>query len=392
MRDLLSIGMVCPYDWDSPGGVKSHVVGLTARLRELGHTVSIFAPTQDDSATEVVSAGNSVPIPFNGSVSRVKFDPVAFRRAQVWLRDNDFDVLHLHEPLSVSISPIVAWTASGPIVATQHAAYDKSVAVRSGSFLAHSVLERCTVRLAVSDLARRSVLENIGGDALIIPNGIDVEFFSNSSIERFADADEIQILFIGRIEDERKGLLELLEAFAIVAADAEKLKLVVVGPGDQPEEFDQLSDSVKSKIIFTGAVSEDTKAALLKGSDFFIAPNQSGESFGIILTEAMSAGTPILASNIEAFSLVLEDGAAGLLFEPSVEGITQALLRICQNPNLLSAKSRYASELVWQYDWDLVTARVLDSYDQARLAGERVTEDLKSLFLGRWGRSFKAWS
>ena len=201
MRDLLKIGMVCPYDWAVPGGVKSHVVGLASRLRELGHQVSIFAPTMDDDSTEVVSAGDSVPVPFNGAISRVKFDPVAFRRAQLWLRQNDFDVLHLHEPLSLSISPIVAWTATGPIVATQHAAYEYSVAVKSGRFLANSVLERCTVRVAVSELARRSVLESVGGDALIIPNGIDVEYFQKAEPKREFAAASFQILFIGRLED-----------------------------------------------------------------------------------------------------------------------------------------------------------------------------------------------
>lgn len=389
MRDLLNIGMVCPYDWSVPGGVKSHVIGLTERLRELGHQVSIFAPTTDDDSSEVFSAGDSVPVPFNGAVSRVKFDPVAFRRAQLWLRENDFDVLHLHEPLSLSISPIVAWTASGPIVATQHAAYDYSVAVKSGRFLANSVLERCTVRIAVSELARRSVLESVGGDALIIPNGIDVNFFRDASPKRaFAESD-FQILFIGRLEDERKGLAELLLGFEAARNAGFEMKLAIVGMGELPDEFDDLSASTKSAIKLIGPVSDDEKASLLKGTDLFIAPNLSGESFGIILTEAMSAGAAIAASNIEAFRLVLAEGKAGLLFDPTPTGIAAALIHAASNPAELKIFAEVGSKLVWRYDWDLVTDRVLDCYDSARLAGERVREDLAHLFIGRWGRQMQ---
>lgn len=389
MRDLLSIGMVCPYDWAVPGGVKSHVVGLAERLRELGHQVSIFAPTTDDDSPEVFSAGDSVPVPFNGSISRVKFDPIAFRRAQLWLRQNDFDVLHLHEPLSLSISPIVAWTASGPIVATQHAAYDYSVAVKSGRFLANSVLERCTVRIAVSELARRSVLESVGGDALIIPNGIDVKFFRGAKPMRVFPQTEFQILFIGRLEDERKGLAELLVGFQAARQTGIDLKLAIVGMGELPDEYEGLTDETKDSIKVVGAVDDQTKAALLRGTDLFIAPNLSGESFGIILTEAMSAGAPIAASNIEAFRNVLAEGKAGLLFDPSVEGISAALVQAFSNQKTLTINAEYATRLVWRYDWDLVTDRVLDCYDSARLAGERVREDLSHLFIGRWGRQMQ---
>ncbi|MFM1906238.1 MAG: hypothetical protein RIT32_1034 [Actinomycetota bacterium] len=389
MRDLLNIGMVCPYDWNVPGGVKSHVIGLSERLRELGHQVSIFAPTTDDDSTEVFSAGDAVPVPFNGSISRVKFDPVAFRRAQMWLRENDFDVLHIHEPLSLSISPIVAWTASGPIVATQHAAYEYSVAVKSGRFLANSVLERCTVRVAVSELARRSVLESVGGDALIIPNGIDVSYFQSATPKRAFPESDFQVLFIGRLEDERKGLVELLAGFESARSAGYDLKLVIVGMGDLPAEYENLSADAKQAIKHLGPVDDLTKAQLLRGTNLFVAPNLSGESFGIILTEAMSAGAPIAASNIEAFRLVLAEGKAGILFDPSVTGIAAALAQAISNPAQLKKYVNYASQLVWRYDWELVTDRILDCYDSARLAGERVREDLSHLFIGRWGRQLQ---
>lgn len=389
MRDLLNIGMVCPYDWSVPGGVKSHVMGLTQRLRELGHQVSIFAPTTDDNSPEVVSAGDSVPVPFNGSISRVKFDPVAFRRAQQWLRQNDFDVLHIHEPLSLSISPIVAWTASGPIVATQHASYEYSVAVKSGRFLANSVLERCTVRIAVSELARRSVLESVGGDALIIPNGIDVNFFREAKRERVFPNSDFQILFIGRLADERKGLSELLAGFELARDSGLDLKLAIVGMGELPDTYQALSDDTRSAIEVIGPVTDQRKAELLSGTDLFIAPNLSGESFGIILTEAMSAGAPIAASNLEAFKLVLADGKAGLLFEPTPRSIAETLEWAYSNREQLHQLADFGSQLVWRYDWDLVTERVLDCYDSARLAGERVREDLSHLFIGRWGRQMQ---
>jgi len=130
---------------------------------------------------------------------------------------------------------------------------------------------------------------------------------------------------------------------------------------------------------------------LLRGTNLFIAPNLSGESFGIILTEAMSAGAPIAASNIEAFRLVLADGKAGILFEPTVAGIAAALIQAFTNPAQLRAVADFGAKLVWRYDWDLVTDRILDCYDSARLSGERVREDLSHLFIGRWGRQMQGY-
>jgi phosphatidylinositol alpha-mannosyltransferase len=233
------------------------------------------------------------------------------------------------------------------------------------------------------------VLENVGGDALIIPNGIDVASFQNALPKRIFAQGEFQVLFIGRLEDERKGLAELLIGFQAARQAGFDLKLAIVGMGELPTEYEDLSSDTKQAIRAVGSVSDQEKASLLRGTDLFIAPNLSGESFGIILTEAMSAHAPIAASNIEAFRLVLADGNAGILFEPTVAGIASALIQAITSPDQLRANADYGANLVWRYDWDVVTSRILDCYDSARLAGERVREDLSHLFIGRWGRQMQ---
>ena len=172
----MRIGMVCPYSFDVPGGVQSHVLQLAEVMRERGHEVSVLAPSSPhvELPDYVVSGGKGVPIPYNGSVARLRFGPATHRKVKRWLADGDFDVLHLHEPNAPSLSMLALQAAEGPIVATFHTSTTKSLSLSIFQGFLRPYHEKIVGRIAVSDLARRWQMEALGSDAVQIPNGVDV--------------------------------------------------------------------------------------------------------------------------------------------------------------------------------------------------------------------------
>ncbi len=181
----MRIGIVCPYSWDVPGGVQFHIRDLAEYLIKLGHEVSVLAPAEDDTPVPsyVVSAGRAVPVPYNGSVARLSFGFLSAARARRWLSDGQFDVLHLHEPGTPSLSLLACWAASIPIVATFHTSNPRSRAMIAAEPLMQPALEKISARIAVSEYARRTLVEHFGGDAVVIPNGVDVGFFADAAPE-----------------------------------------------------------------------------------------------------------------------------------------------------------------------------------------------------------------
>ena len=179
---LMRIGLVCPYQWDVPGGVQYHVRDLAETLRGLGHHVEVLTPAEREEslpAEHVTWAGRTVPVPYNGSMASVQFGPVSAARVRRWLREGHFDVVHVHEPASPSVSLLVCMIATGPIVATFHAATIRSKWLAALGPWARPWLEQITGRIAVSDFARRVQVEHLGGDAVIIPNGVHVAAFAD---------------------------------------------------------------------------------------------------------------------------------------------------------------------------------------------------------------------
>src|SRR4051794_10954345 len=177
----MRIGIVCPYKWDVPGGVQYHVRDLAETLRGLGHHVEIFTPAEQEDALpaeHVTFAGRTVPVPYNGSMASIQFGPVSAARVRRWLREGHFDVVHVHEPSSVSVSLLVCMIAKGPIVATFHAATTRSKVLAALGPVARPWLERINGRIAVSDFRRRVQVEHLGGDAVVIPNGVRVSAFA----------------------------------------------------------------------------------------------------------------------------------------------------------------------------------------------------------------------
>ena len=215
----MKIGIVNPYSWDVPGGVGFHIRDLALKLRSRGHDVQVLTPsTSDDLPDWITSAGSSVSIPFNGSVANISVKPKALARTRRWLADNDFDVVHVHEPVVPSVSMAAAMLSSAPLVGTFHAALGRSVSRAIASAPMRLYMERIGVRIAVSEEARRTLIEHHGGDAVIIPNGVETASFRSAQpLEQWAATEERPVIvFLGRLDEPRKGLSIFAGAIAAV--------------------------------------------------------------------------------------------------------------------------------------------------------------------------------
>ena len=314
----LRIGMVCPYGWDIPGGVQIHIRELAEYFIAQGHYVSVIAPvTDEESITDpwLVNAGRPVPIPFNGSIARVLFGPIAASRVRQWITQGEFDLLHLHEPGVPSLSFLACWAAEGAMVGTFHASTPKLRAIAAVGPLIEPMIEKLSARITVSQMAQATLNNLYGTEAVVIPNGIDCARFSSArKISAHVDLSTPRIGFLGRFEEPRKGLSLLLEALPKVIKSVPNVQLIIAGPGDPLKILAKLDASVAKHITFLGRLTEIDKVEFLTSLNLYIAPNTGGESFGIILAEAMASGTPVLASDIPAFVDLLAPGDCGQTF------------------------------------------------------------------------------
>ena len=361
----MRVGLVCPYSWDIPGGVQAHVRDLAEALIDLGHEVSLLTPADEDTPLPpyAVSAGRAVPVRYNGSVARLQFGPVSAARARRWLREGRFDVLHLQEPSTLSLSLTVLMLARGPIVATWHSSMTRSRTLSALAGPLQPFLEKIAGRIAVSVAARRLLVESLGGDAVEIPNGV--------AVAHYADATPLPgyprpgtVGFIGRYDEPRKGMPVLLDGLARLAPDRPELRLLVAGRGDADELLSELPPALAGRVELLGQVSEADKARMLRSVDVYCAPNLGGESFGIILLEAMAAGAPILASDLDPFRWVLDDGRAGSLFRTGDPGaLATALADLLDDPDRRQRLVGIGSEVVAAYDWPVVAKQIVAVYE-----------------------------
>jgi phosphatidylinositol alpha-mannosyltransferase len=372
------IGIVCPYSFDVPGGVQNHVQDLAETLIGLGHQVSVLAPTEVEEGLPayLVSTGRAVPVRYNGSVARLQFGPISAARVRRWLSSGHFDVVHVHEPINPSISMLAVLYARGPVVATFHTAMTRSRAIAAAQGMLQLVLEKITARIAVSDLARRVQVEHLAGDAWEIPNGVVVSRFAGAAPLPGWPGEAGAIGFLGRFTEPRKGFPVLLEAFDELAAHRDGVRLLVAGPGDPDDVAIPLR--VRDRITFLGLVAEADKARMLRSVDIFAAPGTGGESFGMILTEAMAAGTSVVASDLDAFRRVLDGGAAGELVPPGdASALAAALERLLADPGRRAELAAQANQVVAGYDWPVLAQRVIEVYVTAIEATPRLISDAK---------------
>jgi phosphatidylinositol alpha-mannosyltransferase len=364
----MRIGIVSPYSFDVPGGVQNHIMDLAEALIGLGHEVSVLAPADEDADLPpyVVSAGRAMPLPYNGSVARIAFGPVSTARVRRWISRGKFDVLHVHEPMTLSISLLAVLSARGPVVATFHTAMTRSRALSAAQGLLQMVIEKITARIAVSELARKVQVEHLGMGAVEIPNGVAVAKFASASALPGWPGSGGSLGFLGRFTEPRKGFELLRTAYVSLARERPGLRLLVAGPGDRDELFDEIPDDLHDRVTYLGLVSEADKARMLRSVDIYVAPNTGGESFGMILTEAMAGGTAIAASDLDAFRRVLDGGKAGAMFPTGDAAALQSLLgSLLDDAPRRAALSSAARVAVATFDWPRIALRVLEVYATA---------------------------
>ena len=376
-----------------PGGVQLHVRDLAEYFISEGHYVSVLAPADDDTPLPnyVVSSGRAVPVRYNGSVARLSFGPLTAARVGRWVEAGRFDVVHLHEPVTPSVSVLALWAVEGPIVATFHTSNLRSRAMQAAYPLLRPSLEKISARIAVSEDARRTVTTHLGGDAVVIPNGVFVKRFATAEHRPGWEGtpERPTIAFLGRMEEPRKGMPVLSLALPEIIREIPGVRVLIAGPGDPDQVRERMTAEAAAACEFLGPVSDEDKAGLLASVDLYLAPNTGGESFGIILIEAMSARATVLASDLPAFSRVLDGGATGEMFrnEDPVDlaRVAVALLRNPIRREQLAVAGRKRADA---FDWSVVAADVMAVYETVTLGASSVRASTEHD--SRWARLLRS--
>jgi len=368
------IGIVCPYGWDTPGGVQAHISDLATYLISQGHYVSVLAPSNTDEGLPeyVVNAGKPLAIPYNGAVARILFGPIAFSRVKQWISQGEFDLLHLHEPAIPSISLLACFAAEGPMVGTFHASAKRQKAIFAIGPILEPVIEKLTARIAVSEAARETLTEHLETDAVVVPNGIYARRLARGHlVEQWSGRS---IGFIGRFEEPRKGLALLVSALPKIIARNPDVKVLVAGPGDSEKFLEAVPSDLRGRFTFLGRISEEEKADFLHSIGIYVAPNNGGESFGIILAEALAGGAAVVASDIPAFDALLGHGAYGSLFESdNSESLAKTINDLFRDDDRRNNLRVIGKEYAQSFDWDEVAMRIYDVYEMAMVGLGKVT-------------------
>jgi phosphatidylinositol alpha-mannosyltransferase len=363
VRDL-RILLACPYAWDVPGGVQSHVRQLAAALRARGHEVVVAAPSRSPPVAEpnVDLVGRAVSIPWGGSVVPLCFSAASFRRVRALLRTFDPDVVHAHEPFSPSTSMLATLAARTPVVATFHAFIDRSRLLEASAPALRIVWRRVAAAVAVSEAAAECAGRVVRGPIDVVPNGV-------ASPGRGRLSELPQGLPRGRLVlwahrlDPRKGFPVAIRAFAELAAELDDVHLVVVGDGRDRAALGLLSDRHRKRVTMLGAISDDLLASLYTAARVFVAPAFGQESFGIALVEAMAAGLPVVASDIVGYREVIRHGVEGLLVPPNdPSALAAALRRVLTEPAVASSLGSAGRHRARGYSWDVVAPRLESIY------------------------------
>ena len=368
----LNIGIVCPYGWDAPGGVQAHIADLRSYLVAKGHKVSVLAPTADDDALPdwVVSAGKPLSIPYNGAVARVLFGPVAFAKVKQWISDNEFDLLHLHEPAIPSISLLACWASEGPMVGTFHASAKKQKASFAIVPILEPVIEKLSARIAVSEAARETLMAHLETDAVVIPNGI----YAKKMLGKVRPEWSGETLgFMGRFNEPRKGLKVLIDALPIISRFMPNVKVLVAGPGNPDEFLNDIDPQLRSRIQFLGKLTEEEKADFMSSVGAYVGPNTGGESFGIILAEALAGGAAVVASDIPAFAAVLQNGQYGKLFKSEdATDLAKVIIDLLRDRSARDEMAQAGQSYAQKFDWDVVAENIFEVYEMAIVGNGKV--------------------
>ncbi|MDQ6672266.1 MAG: glycosyltransferase family 4 protein [Chloroflexota bacterium] len=370
---MVKLALVSPYDFAYPGGVTEHVANLAEQFLARGHEVHVVAPSSDDEAEPVFSfdapvhrIGRVVSIPANGSVARITLSLRSYLQAKRLLQEQQFDLIHLHEPMMPALPLTVLRHSNTTNVGTFHAFRNTPLTYFYSKPILRPFFRKLHGHITVSSAALEFVGEYFPADYRLIPNGIEFDRF-HRRYPRMPNLDDGRptVLFVGRLE-KRKGLKFLLRAWPKVLERKANARLVVVGRGRPLEGYRRFAVRQgwsPDDVTFAGYVPSEDLPRYYQSCDVFCAPNTGQESFGIVLLEAMAAGAPIVASDIPGYRDVVSDGVEGLLVEPENPGaLADAVCRLLGNPELRANMRRAGQEKAQQYDWPRVASQVLDYY------------------------------
>lgn len=361
----MRVSLVCPYAWDRVGGVQSHVRALGSALTKRGHEVQIVAPSSMTLTHQVGGAGNvklvgrTVGVPVNGSVAPMTFGPLAATGVRSALHDFAPDVMHLHEPLIPSLSLLALMNSKAPAIGTFHASAESSVGYRLAKPFLRRALKRMLIRTAVSEAARELVGTYYPGDYVLTPNGVDRERFATAAPLDLGPGHKV--LFLGRLE-QRKGLDVLIRAMAkLHDLDA---RLIVAGRGPEEARCRALADHLGVDAMFLGRLGEEELPRAYRSADAYCAPGLGGESFGIVLLEAMAAGAPVVCSDLEGYRAVAGE-AAEIVPPGQAEPLAAALRRVLEDPGYAGTLRDKGEPIARRYDWNTLVGTVEDLYASA---------------------------
>lgn len=363
----MKIGIVSPYAYPRPGGANDNVRETYENLRGRGHEVRIMtAPWGDDPpAQDVIQIGQAIAVPYNGSIGRITLSARLEYLVTKILDRERFDIIHHHEPLVPLLSAQILDRKSCPQVATFHAFGGFSFSYWAFRGIAQHYMNKLDGRIAVSSAARHFISRYFPGEYRIIPNGVDVNFFANAKpFPEYRDG-KTNILFVGRVEP-RKGGLYLVRAYAALKARYPDTRLIIVGRGPQLRDLREFVHREQvGDVLFAGRVSDVDKARFYKTADIFCAPSTGQESFGVVLLEAMAAGTAAVASDIHGYKKVVQRNVSGLLVEPrDADALCSALERLVNDPALRTQLGVAGSIRAREFDWSHVTDQLLAFYDE----------------------------
>ncbi len=381
----MRIGIVCPYSLDRPGGVQLHVIDLAEALIRRGHQVSVLAPAAKDTSVPdyVTTARGSIALRYNGSTARVTFGLLAAARVRRWMADGHFDVVHLHEPGAPSLSVIAMWARLGPTVATFHTANDDSRLMRMGKPWIKPGFEELDARIAVSPSAAQTVKAHLRVEAThIIPNGVDTSAFMDAVPREEWTGTSVAptVGILGRLDEPRKGLDAFLAAVPLIREGHPRARFLVAG---------RFSDRVAARVARAGAevvgeLDEAQKASFMASVDVYCAPNTGGESFGIVLVEAMAAGAAVVASDLVAFRDVAtsDEGEGCAAFFPvgKAKGLADQVCALLDDPVAREALSSKGRTRAGTFDWHQLSPRIEETYrDAIRLDASLYPQRAKEL-------------
>ena len=357
----MRIALVCPYAFDDPGGVQTHVRELADRLLHGGHEVEVLAPVRGRASAPYVRAvGRPVNIRYNASNAPIDPRPWSRRRVRRELTRFAPDVVHVHEPLTPSTSMWATLEARAPVVATFHSGATRARLFDVATPLLRRVVGRVAVRIAVSEAAAAFAGRRIGGHFEIVPNGVDLGRFANAVPADLGPG--VKMLFLGRL-DARKGFPVAVAAFARLAIDRPDLQLIVIGEGPDRGAAQALPEAVRSRVTLLGAMPNVDIPPYLVACDLYLGTSIGGESFGMVLVEAMAAGLPVVASRIPGYQEVVRDGVEAVLVPPGdAASLAAAAAGILDDPALSARLKAAGLERARTYDWSTVVTRLEDLY------------------------------